>query len=111
MDCLFCKIGSGKIASKKVFETDELFVIKDINAQAPVHLLVIPKKHYSTLLECEDPALLGSLLETAKKMAIKAGISESGFRTIINTNAEGGQVVFHIHVHVIGGTPLGGKLG
>ncbi|MEE9615190.1 MAG: histidine triad nucleotide-binding protein [Thermodesulfobacteriota bacterium] len=110
-DCIFCKIGSGEIPSEKVRETERLFVIKDINPQAPTHLLVVPKKHYATLLDCDDPELLGEMLRVASEAAQEAGVAESGFRTVVNTNQEGGQVVFHLHMHVIGGKPLGGKMG
>lgn len=110
-DCIFCKIASKEIKSSVVHETDDLLVINDINPQAPTHLLVIPKRHYSTLIECNDKTFLGNLLSTAVEMAKKAGIAERGFRTVINTNDEGGQTVFHLHMHVLGGRPQTGRMG
>lgn len=111
MDCIFCKIASRKIPSSIVHETDDLVVIKDISPQAPVHLLVIPKKHYSTLLECGDKALLAGMFEAAKEAARLSGVNESGFRTVVNTNEEGGQTVAHLHMHVLGGRQLTGRMG
>ena len=111
MDCIFCKIASKKIPSTIVLETDDLVVIKDINPQAPVHLLVIPKRHYATLLECDDKALMGSVFEAAKEAAKNAGVADSGFRTVVNTNEEGGQTVAHLHMHLLGGRQLTGRMG
>lgn len=111
MDCIFCRIASKKIPSSIVHETDDLVVIKDISPQAPVHLLVIPKKHYATLLECEDKILLAGMFEAAKAAAKNAGVDESGFRTIVNTNEEGGQTVPHLHMHILGGRQLTGRMG
>ncbi len=111
MDCIFCKIASKKIPSSIVLETGDLVVIKDISPQAPVHLLVIPKKHYSTLLECGDKVLLAGMFEAAKEAAVNAGVAESGFRTVVNTNEEGGQTVPHLHMHVLGGRQLTGRMG
>lgn len=111
MDCIFCKIASGKAPSTILYETDALVVINDLNPQAPAHMLVIPKKHYATLLECDDKELLGSIFEAAKAAAKKAGVAESGFRTVINTNEEGGQTVAHLHMHLLGGRQLTGRMG
>ena len=111
MDCIFCKIASGEIETDMVHENERLMVIRDLSPQAPTHLLVIPKAHTSTLMDLEDTALMGELVETAKEMAAKEGIAESGFRIIINTNAEGGQTVFHLHMHILGGRPLTGGMG
>lgn len=111
MDCIFCKIASGEIKSERVAETDNLMVIKDVNPQAPTHLLVIPKKHYKSLLECTDTGLYGEMLATAVDAAKKTGVAESGFRTIINTNEEGGQTVWHLHMHLLAGRPLTGRMG
>jgi histidine triad (HIT) family protein len=106
MDCIFCKIAAGEIESTVVYENERLVVIRDVNPQAPTHLLVIPRAHYPTLMDVEDKSLLGELLATATAMAVQEGIADSGFRTVINTNAEGGQTVFHLHVHILGGRPL-----
>ncbi len=111
MECIFCQIITEDIPSEKVHETDSLIVIKDISPQAPTHLLVIPKEHLPTLNDCKDRELLGELLETAKIMAKATGIEESGYRTLINTNADGGQVVHHLHVHILGGRSLSSAMG
>lgn len=111
MDCIFCKMAKGEVPVEKVLETDRLFVIKDINPQAPTHLLVIPKEHLATLLDCNDESLLGEMLAAAKEAAAKAGVDEKGFRTVINTGAEGGQVVFHLHMHLLGGRQMEGRMG
>ncbi len=111
MDCIFCKIAAKEIDSDVVYENERLVVIRDANPQAPTHLLVIPRAHCPTLMDLEDDALLGELLATARAMAKKEGIADSGFRIVINTNAEGGQTVFHLHVHILGGRPLTGRMG
>jgi histidine triad (HIT) family protein len=111
MDCIFCKIAAKEIDSKVVLETDDLIVIEDVNPQAPTHLLIIPKKHFSTIIDCDDKGLMGEMLATSVEVAKKAGIAESGFRTVVNTNDEGGQTVFHLHMHVLGGRPQTGKMG
>jgi histidine triad (HIT) family protein len=103
-DCLFCKIARGDIPSRKVYEDDDALAFHDINPVAPVHLLLIPKRHIASLADAEesDQALLGKLLLLAPKLAREQGL-ENGFRTWIHTGKGGGQVVFHLHVHVIGG--------
>ncbi|MDO8426162.1 MAG: histidine triad nucleotide-binding protein [Deltaproteobacteria bacterium] len=110
-DCVFCRIASKKTPAKLVKETDRLIVIKDIHPQAPTHLLILPKKHYSTVLDCKDRDLLGEMLEAASEVAKELGVDKSGFRTVINTNEEGGQTVFHLHMHFIAGRPLMGRMG
>lgn len=111
MNCIFCKIVSNEIKSDIAYETKNIVVIKDVNPQAPTHLLAIPKKHYSTLLDCKDDAILAELFTAAAQAAKAAGIDKSGFRTIVNTNEEGGQTVFHLHMHILGGKPLSGRMG
>ena len=106
MDCLFCKISAGQIPSKVVLQDDEMFAFEDINPQAPVHVLVVPKRHVSGLDDAGDRALLGRLLETATRVAKKKGIVESGYRVVANSGREGGQTVFHLHVHVLGGRQM-----
>lgn len=103
-DCIFCKIVSGEIPSDKVHEDDEILVFKDIHPQTPVHLLVIPKKHISSLADIteEDYGLLGRMMGRAHLFATKAG-SINGFRTIVNTGKVGRQDVYHLHIHVLGG--------
>lgn len=110
-DCIFCKIAGKKIKAEIMAETEKVMVIKDINPQAPTHLLIIPKTHYPTLMDCEDRELLGELLQTAQDMARKLGLGDRGFRTVINTNEEGGQTVFHLHMHFMAGRPLLGRMG
>ena len=110
-DCIFCKIARKELPSTIVEETDDIVVIEDLHPQAPTHLLIIPKTHYATLLDCEDKELLGDMLAMASKVARKTGIDEDGFRVVTNIKEGGGQVVFHIHMHVMGGRPLGGKMG
>lgn len=103
MDCIFCKIVAGEIPADVEYETDDLIVIKDVNPQAPIHLLVIPKTHSATLLDCKDRAALGGLLEGASEVARLKGFADKGFRTVINTNEGGGQSVFHLHLHILAG--------
>lgn len=106
MDCIFCKIGSGELPSKKIFEDDHCVAFYDIAPAAPVHALVIPKKHLSSILEADDEGLLGHLLAVARDVAKSEGLAESGFRLVINTGKDGGQSVNHLHIHVIGGRSL-----
>ncbi|PYI51768.1 histidine triad nucleotide-binding protein [Paenibacillus flagellatus] len=110
MDCIFCKIVNGDIPSQKVFENDRVLAFRDIQPAAPTHVLVIPKKHIASMNEAqdEDAELLGELLLTAKKVAAELGIAESGYRLVNNVGPNGGQVVYHIHVHILGGEKLGG---
>ena len=107
-DCIFCKIVRGEIPADVVYEDEDVLAFKDISPQAKIHTLIIPKVHIASLNELEDEhiALGGKLLKTAAKVAKLHGIDESGYRTVINTNADSGQVVFHVHVHVMGGQPL-----
>ena len=106
-DCLFCKIVNGDIPAEKVYEDEHALAFKDINPAAPVHILVIPKKHLSSVAHAEisDQSLLGKLLLTANRVAKEQGL-EKGFRYIINTGEQGGQTVFHLHLHILGGRPL-----
>jgi len=120
-NCLFCRIAAGVIPSDKVYEDDEFFVFNDIFPAAPVHLLIIPKKHISTLSDCNgsDTELLGRMLALVPKLAEQhgcsvkvdeAGTRYGGYKTLINAGPDGGQEVYHLHVHVIGGPkPWNGK--
>ena len=103
-DCLFCKISRGEIPSKKIYEDEEVFAFHDINPAAPVHFLIIPKRHITSLAEVspEDGQLLGKMLVLAKKLALEQGCG-NGFRIVINTGRDGGQEVPHLHIHVLGG--------
>lgn len=101
-DCIFCKVAKKEIPSKVVFENDDFFAFHDINPVSPTHVLVIPKKHYKNLFDVEDKEFLGRFLTTAKEVALKEGLKD-GFRTVINTGDNGGQTVYHLHLHVLGG--------
>ena len=104
-DCLFCKMLAGKIKPDVVYENDHVMAFRDINPQAPVHVLIIPKKHIATFndLPDTDALLAGELFIAAKTVAALTDIAESGYRTVMNCNADAGQSVFHIHLHVLGG--------
>ena len=101
--CLFCKIVRQQTPADVVAESEDAVVLRDVNPQAPVHVLIIPKTHVRSLDAAKDSALLGRLLVLAAKVARDEGITEGGYRTVINTNADGGQSVYHLHVHVLGG--------
>lgn len=102
-DCIFCKIVNGSIPAKKIYEDDDVIAFNDINPSARVHFLIVPKLHVESLSSCEaqHQALLGKMLLLAPKLAKEQGLA--GFKTLINTGKDGGQLVFHIHVHVLGG--------
>jgi histidine triad (HIT) family protein len=104
-DCLFCKFVSGEIQPDVVYEDPEVLAFRDVNPQAPTHVLVIPKRHISTLndLQAADAELIGKLYLAAQQVARDEGIDEPGYRTLINCNPEAGQSVFHIHLHLLGG--------
>jgi histidine triad (HIT) family protein len=107
-DCIFCKIAAGEIPAEVIFENEDVLVFRDLNPQAPVHVLVIPKRHISTLndLQPEDAGLIGRMHLAAKTVAEAEGIAEAGYRTVFNCNAGAGQTVFHIHLHMLGGRPM-----
>lgn len=109
-DCIFCKIIAGTIPCKKVYENDHVLAFHDISPAAPVHVLIIPKKHVSSHngWESDDSALLGELLLAAKEVAKITGVAETGYRLINNCGPQGGQVVYHWHLHLLGGETLGG---
>ena len=108
MSCLFCKMVEGQIPTDKVYEDDELLAFRDINPQAPVHILIIPKKHITTLNDAsvDDQRLLGKIILKAKDLAAEEGLAEDGYRTVFNCNAHGGQSVYHIHLHLLGGRQM-----
>jgi histidine triad (HIT) family protein len=105
--CLFCRIVRREIPAKVVHETDDTLAFADIDPKAPVHVLVIPKQHIATLNDATDPAIIGRLALVAAELARAGGYDVSGYRTVINTNADGGQTVFHIHLHLLAGRRLG----
>ena len=108
MSCLFCRIVAGEIPATKVYEDDDLVAFNDINPQAPMHVLVIPKTHVATVNELDHAhdALVGAMVRRAAAIAAENGYAERGYRTVFNCNAEAGQTVFHLHLHVLGGRPL-----
>lgn len=107
-DCVFCQIAKGELPADVVYEDDISVAFKDINPQAPVHVLVIPKKHIRSMLDVtkEDVALIGNLFRIANKIAEEKDISNSGFRLVINTGSQSGQSVWHIHIHLLGGRKM-----
>lgn len=108
MSCLFCRIAAGEIPAKKVYEDDHLVAFEDINPQAPMHVLVVPREHIATVndLDPAHDALVGSMVRRAGQIAAERGYAAPGFRTVFNCNAAAGQTVFHIHLHVLGGRNL-----
>ena len=111
-NCLFCKIIKGEIPSTKVYEDDEILAFKDINPAAPIHILVIPKKHITSLahLEKEDEVIVGKIYSVINKIAEEQGVKEKGYRVIVNCGKDGGQEVMHLHFHLLAGTQLGEKI-
>lgn len=112
-DCIFCKIAAGEIPSTRVFEDEQVLAFRDIHPSAPVHILIVPKKHIASLNELEsgDEHLAGRLLAAAREIAEQEGIADSGYRSIINTGPDGGQDVFHLHLHLLGGQRMRHPLG
>lgn len=112
-DCIFCKIISGDIPSTKVFEDDDILAIRDINPQTPVHVLVMPKRHLSSLMAMEDrdEGLLGRLMNRARHIAQAEGLEDGGARFVINYGPHAGQTVAHLHIHVMGGRQMGLQQG
>jgi len=108
VSCLFCKIIAGEVPSTKVFEDDQLIAFKDITPKAPLHVLVVPRKHIETLndLTAADDALVGAMTRRAALIAKDNGFDASGYRTVFNCNADAGQAVFHIHLHLLAGRSL-----
>ena len=108
MSCLFCRIIAGEIPGTVLYQDDRLVVLQDINPQAPLHALVIPRRHIATLndLSAEDDGLVGEMVRRAALLAREKGVAEAGYRAVLNCNREAGQTVFHIHLHVIGGRPM-----
>ena len=109
MDCLFCRILAGEIPADIIYESDTTVAFRDINPQAPTHVLVIPRQHIATINDIEpgDAAIVGSLYTAAKEIAAAEGVADDGYRAVMNCNEGAGQSVFHIHLHVLGGRPLG----
>ncbi len=112
-DCLFCKIIKGDIPGTIVYRDEQVTAFRDINPAAPTHVLIVPNKHIESvnMLIVDDEPLIGHLFIAAKKIAAQEGIAEDGYRLVVNTNANAGQTVFHIHLHLIGGAPLKLQMG
>jgi len=108
MDCLFCMIIAGDIPAQRLYEDDECVIIRDIEPQAPTHVLVLPRTHLDSLdkASASDDKLLGKLLLEAANFARREGFADAGYRVVINTNVDGGQTVFHLHVHLLAGRPF-----
>lgn len=104
--CVFCKIVAGEIPATVVKRTPQAVAFKDLNPQAPTHVLVIPTTHVSSLNDARDGKMLGELLSFAREVAQEAGIATKGYRVVVNTNPDGGQTVFHLHLHVLGGRAM-----
>ncbi len=109
MSCLFCAILAHEVPARILYEDEDLAVIQDVNPQAPTHVLVVPRKHIATLndLQPDDDGLVGRLFRQAAAVAAERGVAASGYRALFNCNRQAGQTVFHLHLHVIGGRPLG----
>ncbi len=107
-ECIFCKIAAGEIPAVKIYEDDSVLAFKDIDAQAPVHFLLIPKKHIGSILKLtkEDSSLVVHLMEVIKKVAEENGLNQDGFRIVVNTGENGGQTVPHLHFHILGGREM-----
>jgi histidine triad (HIT) family protein len=108
-DCLFCRIVAGAVPAARVYETDRVLAIRDIQPQAPVHVLLLPKRHVASVVEAvsDDPRLIADLVAAAVAVARAEGIAERGFRLLTNSGPEGGQAIAHLHVHLLGGRPMG----
>lgn len=113
MDCIFCQIVAGKLTSEIVYQDEEVIAFPDINPQAPLHLLIIPKKHIPSLshLSEAETRLVGHMVNIANQLAKREGVSESGYRLVVNCGKEGGQLVPHLHMHLLGGHKLSNGLG
>jgi histidine triad (HIT) family protein len=105
--CLFCRIVRREIPATLIAETEGCVAFRDVNPQAPVHVLVVPREHVASLNDVTDARVVGRLATLAAEIARKEGIAESGYRTVINTNADAGQTVFHVHLHLLGGRRMG----
>lgn len=111
-DCIFCKISKGEIPSEKVYEDEEILAFKDINPAAPIHVLIIPKKHITNLMEVsdQDHQLMGKITVVMQKVAKQLGVDEKGFRIICNCGPDSGQEVMHLHFHLLAGRTMGPKI-
>ena len=106
-ECLFCRIVRGEIPATIVAETPECVAFRDIDPKAPTHIVVVPRAHIRSLSDVEDPLIVGQMARLATELAKSEGVSESGFRVVVNTNRDAGQTVFHLHMHLLGGRRMG----
>ena len=108
-DCIFCNIAEGRIPEALLYEDADVIAFNDISPVAPVHVIIIPRKHYATTLDMadEEPELYGAFMRGMAAVARQLGVDAGGFRLILNTNADGGQEIFHVHMHLLGGEPIG----
>ena len=107
-DCLFCNILAGDVPAEIIYESDTVIAFRDINPRAPMHVLIVPREHISTIndINTEHEAIVGSLFTAARDIAAQEGVAEEGYRAVMNCNSDGGQSVFHLHLHVLGGRML-----
>ncbi len=113
MDCVFCKIAASEVPADILYQDEQVIAFRDINPQAPVHVLIIPRKHIPSVVELSEAesSLVENMVSIANQLAIKEGVSESGYRLVINCGEQGGQLVPHLHLHLLGGRQLAGELG
>jgi len=113
MDCIFCQIAAGKVPVEIIYQDEEMVAFRDINPQAPAHLLIVPKKHIPSLTQLTEADLpvIGRMVSIASRLATKEGIAESGYRLVVNCGEEGGQIVPHLHLHLLGGRKLSDAMG
>ncbi|MFC1937763.1 histidine triad nucleotide-binding protein [Chloroflexota bacterium] len=113
MDCIFCQIAAGKVPSDILYRDDDVVAFRDIHPQSPIHLLIIPKKHIASVIDLSeaDLHLIGHMVNVANQLARKEGVAEKGYRLVINYGEHGGQVVQHLHLHLLGGRRLAGGMG
>ena len=112
-DCIFCKIIAGEIPGTNVFKDEQVTAFRDINPAAPTHILIVPNRHIDSVnaMSADDKPLVGHMVFVARELAAQEGIAEGGYRLIMNTNADGGQTVFHMHLHLLGGAPMKHPMG
>jgi len=113
MECVFCQIAAGKLPSDIVYQEEEVIAFRDINPQAPTHVLIIPRKHIASLAKLAEGevSLMGHMVKIANQLAKREGVAQSGYRLVVNCGQEGGQLVPHLHLHLLGGRQLSGTMG
>ncbi|UCG10582.1 MAG: histidine triad nucleotide-binding protein [Dehalococcoidia bacterium] len=113
MECVFCQIVAGKLPSDIIYQDDEVIAFRDINPQSPTHVLIIPRKHIASLAELAEgeASLMGHMVNIANQLATKEGVAQNGYRLVVNCGQEGGQLVPHLHLHLLGGRQLSGTMG